>query len=391
MVGKNLNSEFDFSSANQIIFGQGKLAQVGRAAAGLGKKAFVVAGFHNQDFERLLSLLAQNQVAWEIYQVRGEPDVDTIEKGRNIARSAGCDLVISFGGGSAIDTGKAVAALVTNTGEITDYLEVIGKNQPLRIVPLPMIAIPTTAGTGSEVTRNAVISVPEKQVKVSLRSTLMLPRLALVDPQLTLNLPQAVTASTGMDALAQVIEPFVSKRANPMVDLFCREGIRRAAKSLITAYQNGLNEQAREDMAFTSLMGGLSLANAGLGAVHGFAAPLGGMFSAPHGAVCACLLAPVVKINTRALAQRDPGNPALARYSEIAQLVCGNNLATVDDLTTWLEDLRSALAIPRLGTYGVEENDLEMLVEKGAAASSMKANPIVLSKEELYEILSLAL
>jgi alcohol dehydrogenase class IV len=383
--------QFDFSSANQIIFGQGKLSQVGSAAAGMGKKAFVVAGFHNQDFERLTGLLEDRQVAWEAYQVRGEPDIDTVEKGRKAAQETGCDLVISFGGGSAIDTGKAIAALITNSEEILDYLEVVGRNLPLEDTPLPYIAIPTTAGTGSEVTRNAVISVPEKQVKVSLRSPLMLPRLALVDPQLTLSLPPAVTASTGMDALAQVIEPFVSKRANPMVDLFCREGIQRAARSLLQAYQNGLDQMAREDMAFASLMGGLSLANAGLGAVHGFAGPLGGMFEAAHGAVCACLLSPVVKVNVRALAQREPEHPALARYLEVSRLVTGSSKATIEDLTHWLENMRVSLAIPSLKTYGVVEGDLDLLVEKGAAASSMKANPIVLVREELREILEMAM
>jgi alcohol dehydrogenase class IV len=386
-----LNTEFDFSSAGQILFGRGKLAQVGQAAAGLGNKAFVVAGFHNQDVERLLALLQASHVDSVLFQVSAEPDVATVAIGRNLAREAGCDLVISFGGGSAIDTGKAIAALVTNPGDIIDYLEVVGRSQPIKNMPLPYIAIPTTAGTGSEVTRNAVISVPEKQVKVSLRSAMMLPRLALVDPQLMLSLPPAVTASTGMDALAQVIEPFVSKKANPLVDLFCREGIQRAARSLLRVYQNGMDEQAREDMAFTSLMGGLALANAGLGAVHGFAAPLGGMFSAPHGAVCACLLSPVVKINARALSRREPDHPALGRYFEIARMVTGNTAARIEDLTRWLEELRSALSIPRLSTYGVSQSDLEALVEKGAAASSMKANPIVLTKEELSEILYLAL
>jgi alcohol dehydrogenase class IV len=386
-----LNNPFEFSSANQIVFGRGKLSQVGSAASSLGKKAFVVAGFHNQDVDRLLSLLEKNQMTWILFQVQGEPEISTVEEGRRLAREAGCDLVISFGGGSAIDTGKAIAAMVTNPGDILDYLEVVGRNHPLQVPPLPFIAIPTTAGTGSEVTRNAVIAVPEKHVKVSLRSSMMLPRLALVDPELTFSLPGEVTASTGMDALAQVIEPFVSIRANPMVDLFCREGMKRAARSLLLAYQEGSNAAAREDMAFASLMGGLSLANAGLGAVHGFAGPLGGMFSAPHGAVCAGLLSAVVKVNTRALAQRESTHPALVKYREIAQIMTGNSSATISDLTRWLEDLRISLAIPTLRRYGVTKNDLEQLVEKGAAASSMKANPIVLTQAELYEILEVAL
>ncbi len=255
-----------------------------------------------------------------------------IDRARIAARQSRCDLVIGFGGGSAIDTGKAVAAMLTNPGEILDYLEVVGRNQVIKVPPLPYIAIPTTAGTGSEVTRNAVITEPVKQVKVSLRSPLLLPRLAVVDPQLTLSLPPAVTASTGMDALAQVIEPFVSKRANAFVDLFCRAGIKSAAGSLLRAYQTGEDEEAREGMAFTSLMGGLALANAGLGAVHGFAGPVGGLYGAPHGVVCACLLSPVIQVNVRALVAREPDHIALKKYQEIAQLVTGKENATVADL-----------------------------------------------------------
>ncbi len=383
--------QFDFSSAHQVAFGRGKLEITGTAAAKLGKKALVVVGFKGSEVDRLTALLEASGVAWEPFWVSGEPTVQTIEQGKQAALAAGCDLIIGFGGGSAIDTAKAVAALVANPGEVLDYLEVVGNNRPLLVPPLPYIAIPTTAGTGSEVTRNAVIGVPEKQVKVSLRSPQMLARLAVIDPQLTLKLPPSVTASTGMDALAQVIEPFVSKRANPFIDLFCREGIRRGARYLLKAYQNGQDEIAREAMSFTSLMGGMALANAGLGAVHGFAGPVGGMFAAPHGAVCACLLPPVVMVNARALTQREPGHPALARYQEIAEIITGKTGATISDLSGWLEDLRVALAIPSLGQFGVKEKDLPVLVEKGAVASSMKANPIALSSEELREILEMAL
>jgi alcohol dehydrogenase class IV len=290
-----------------------------------------------------------------------------------------------------MDTGKAVAALLTNPGDPLDYLEVVGRSLPLKERPAPFIAVPTTAGTGSEVTRNAVLAVPEKQTKVSLRSPMMLARVALVDPELTYDLPPAVTASTGMDALAQVIEPYVSRRANPLVDLYCREGLARAAHSLLRAYQHGSDPAAREDMAYASLMGGLALANAGLGAVHGFAGPVGGMFHAPHGAVCAALLTPVVMINARALAEREPGNPALARYTEIARLVTGNPSADVAALSHGLDELRDALHIPALREYGITHANLDELVEKSANASSMKANPLTLTREEMKEILEMAI
>ena len=225
-----------------------------------------------------------------------------------------------MGGGSAIDAGKALAAMLTNPGEPLDYLEVVGRGQPLRQPSAPFIAVPTTAGTGSEVTRNAVLAAPERGVKASLRSPYLLPRLAVVDPELTLDLPPALTASTGLDALTQLIEPYVSVRANPMTDLYAVEGLRRAAEALPRAWANGDDREARRGMCWASLLGGLSLANAGLGAVHGFAAPVGGMFPAPHGAVCAALLAPAMEINVEALRRRAPESRALGRYDEVARL-----------------------------------------------------------------------
>jgi alcohol dehydrogenase class IV len=326
-------------------------------------------------------------VLYEQYPVAGEPTVAMVLDGIRMAQAAGCDVVIGFGGGSALDTAKAVAALLTNPGDPLDYLEVIGRGQQIRERPAPFLAIPTTAGTGSEVTRNAVLAVPEQQVKVSLRSPMMLARVALVDPELTYSLPPDVTASTGMDALAQVIEPYVSRRANPMTDLYCREGILRAGRSLRKAYNDGSDQQAREDMAFASLMGGLALANAGLGAIHGFAGPIGGMYPASHGAVCAALLPAAVKINARAMAEREPDHPALRRYAEIAAWVTGSPVAGVAELVQWLEELRADLRIPGLSAYGLAAKDLPVLVEKGMVASSMKANPIILNQTELREIL----
>lgn len=382
---------FEFATAGQVLFGAGVVKEAGRIAAGLGKRALLVTGCSGTMRDRLGALLEAAGVGWEAYPVCGEPSVELVQGAVRAARESGCDLVIGFGGGSAVDTAKATAAMLTNPGELLDYLEVVGRGQAITRQPAPFIAIPTTAGTGSEVTRNAVVAVPERQVKVSLRSPMMLARAALVDPELTYSLPPEVTASTGMDALAQVIEPYVSRRANPLTDLYCREGITRAARSLRRAYHQGQDPAAREDMAFASLMGGLALANAGLGAVHGFAGPLGGMFDAPHGAVCAILLPPVVEVNARALAEREPAHPALARYGEVARLVTGRESATIHDLTRWLDDLRQELKIPGLRQYGVRAEHLDDLVEKGAAASSMKANPLPLTGEELRRVLEMAL
>jgi alcohol dehydrogenase class IV len=325
-----------------------------------------------------------------MFSVHGEPEIGAIQNGTAQAKSESCDIVISIGGGSVIDAGKAIAAMLTNEGEVFDYLEVIGKGKALTKPSAPFIAIPTTAGTGSEVTRNAVLGSPEHRVKVSLRSPLMLPRLALVDPELTHSLSPALTASTGLDALTQLIEPYVCTRANPMTDSICREGMARVARSLRAAVADGSNMQAREDMSIASLLGGLALANAGLGAVHGFAGPFGGMFPAPHGAVCAALLPHVMEMNCRALRSRQPGSEAIRRYNEVALLLTGNSRATADDSVTWVTALVSDLRIPRLSVYGLTRDNAAELVEKAENASSMKPNPIVLTREELSEIIDRA-
>jgi alcohol dehydrogenase class IV len=308
-----------------------------------------------------------------------------------LAKKERCDFVISIGGGSVIDAGKAIAAMLANGGELLDYLEIIGRGKALAKPSAPFIAIPTTAGTGSEVTRNAVLASPAHKLKVSLRSPLMLPKIALIDPELTYDLPPAITASTGLDALTQLIEPFVSSRANPMTDGLCIEGIGRAARSLRAAFRDGQNKSAREDMAVASLFGGLALANAGLGAVHGIAGPIGGMFPAPHGAVCAALLPHVMAQNISALRQRASGSETLRRYDEVARLLTGNAGATADDGVKWVRELVSDLQIKPLGAYGIREEHVANLAAKAANASSMKANPIALTPEELAETLRRAL
>ena len=356
----------------------------------LGRRALVVTGRNPQRAEKLLANLSASGIGAATFSVAGEPEISTVENGVALAKKENCDFVIGFGGGSVIDAAKAIAAMMTNDGELLDYLEIIGRGKALTKPSAPFIAIPTTAGTGAEVTRNAVLASPEHKVKVSLRSPLMLARVAVVDPELTYDLPPALTASTGLDALTQLIEPFVCLRANPMTDGFCVEGIRRAARSLREAVFNGQNKSAREDMAVASLFGGLALANAGLGAVHGFAGPIGGMFPAPHGAICAALLPHVMAANLRALREREPDSDALRRYDRIAALLTGNPHATADDGVEWVRKLVADLPIPKLGAYGIREEHVADFVAKAANASSMKANPIALTPEELAETLRLA-
>ena len=384
-------SAFEFATAAQILFGAGTLKQVGTLASSFGTRALIVTGHTPGRAAALLNMLDAAHVAYRVATVSEEPTVETVRRGLEIARNSQCDFVIGFGGGSAIDAGKAIAALMTNGGDPLDYLEVIGNGRAITQPSAPYIAIPTTAGPGTEVTRNAVLKSVEHQVKVSMRSPLMLPRVALIDPELTYTLPPSVTASTGLDALTQVIEPFVSNAPNPLTDAMCREGMTRAARSLLQAYRHGGDPQAREDMALASLCGGLALANAKLGAVHGFAGPAGGMFPAPHGAVCARLLPVVMAANVNALQERAPDHPALRRYDEVARLLTGNSSAASGDGVAWIYELCQALAVPALSAHGMTAADIPTVAEKAAQASSMKGNPITLTMPEMQEILRQAL
>ncbi len=373
---------FEFATATRIVFGPGTAREIAPAAREMGRRPLLVIGCPRE----LVSIVEGAELL-----VEGEPTLELVRQGVQLARERGCDLVIGIGGGSAIDAGKAIAALMTNPGDVLDYLEVIGQGRSLMAPSAPFIAVPTTAGTGSEVTRNAVLASPEHGVKASLRSPLMLARLAVVDPELTLDLPPAVTASTGLDALTQLLEPYVSARANAMTDMFCLEGLRRAAGALRRVYVNGRDRDARTDMALASLLGGLSLANAGLGAAHGFAAPIGGMFAAPHGAVCAALLPHVMDVNIRALRARGPHSPALDRYQTVARILTGRPDATAEDGVAWVSEICRDLSIPALRSYGLGDEDVPRLVANAAQASSMKGNPIALTPEELTEVLRRAL
>jgi alcohol dehydrogenase class IV len=351
----------------------------------------VVSGRNRARIAPLLDHLEHAGIQSNHFPIAGEPELETIREGVKAAREGEVQFVISMGGGSALDTGKAIAAMLRNPGDVLEYLEVIGLGKSLSQASAPFLAIPTTAGTGSEVTRNAVLGSPEHRVKVSLRSPSMLPAIALVDPELTFDLPPGRTASTGLDALTQLIEPYVSSRANPMTDGFCVEGIPRVAASLRAAVGSGRNHAAREDMAMASVLGGLSLANAGLGAVHGMAGPFGGMFSAPHGAICAALLPHVMEANIRALEERDRTSPALSRYTDIARLLTGKLTADAREGVQWVKMLVEDLKIPRLSIYGAGPADAAELLEKSIRASSMKANPIQLTSTELSKVYHKAL
>jgi alcohol dehydrogenase class IV len=381
---------FEFATAARILFGEGVIKEAGLATREMGKRALLVLGLPEEQVQTLTSSLDENKITWVPFQVQSEPTVELVRKAVTIARLENCELTIGCGGGSAMDVAKAVAALLTNGGDPLDYLEVIGRGKTLAKNSAPCITIPTTAGTGAEVTRNAVLTATDQMVKVSLRSATMLPRMALIDPVLTYGLPPDVTAGTGLDALTQLVEPFVSIKATPISDALCRDGMEMVARSLMQAYRDGSDQAARYDMSLASLYGGLALANAGLGGAHGFAGPIGGMFHAPHGAICARLLPFVTQTNLQALRQRAPESPALARYDQVARLLIGNSTAHGDDCVSWLQDLCAALDIRPLRDYGISQADITVIVEKAAVASSMKSNPISLTKDELTHILEQA-
>ena len=380
---------FEFATAQQILFGPGKITQLPALAAQHALRGcMVITGSSSARVQTVIDLLTHSGVEVTIFSVASEPSVSMLREAVAMAVAARCDGVVAIGGGSVLDTGKAVAALLRNTEDIFEYLEVIGKGRPLEHPSAPCIAVPTTSGTGAEVTRNAVLFSPEHAVKVSLRSVSMLPVAAIVDPELTREVPPATTAASGMDALTQLIEPYTSRRANPLTDALCVEAIPLAARALLKAFHDGADMEARASMSLASLFGGLALANSGLGVVHGFAGPLGGMFDAPHGAICAAILPHGMEANIAHL-KRSPTSEAAAilqRYRVVARLLTGRDAAQPEDGVLFVHELSRELQIPSLAKFGMGPEHAKEVVEKSARASSMKANPVTLSNEELTEV-----
>ncbi|MCY1720257.1 iron-containing alcohol dehydrogenase [Prolixibacteraceae bacterium Z1-6] len=374
---------FSFATASQILFGNHSLEKVPGLVSKMGNKILLVTGKNTERAEVLIKLLP-TEMEITGFKIESEPSTVMIEQGAKIARENNCEMVVGFGGGSVIDGAKAIAALASNEGELMDYLEVIGKGKALERAPLPSIAIPTTSGTGAEVTKNSVIKSLEHNVKVSLRSDLMYPNVAVVDPVLTYSLSPKLTASTGVDALTHLLETFVSNQSNPFIDMICREGLYRISRSLVKAYKNGNDEQARTDMAMASMWGGMALANVKLGAVHGFAGPMGGMFSIPHGEICACLMAAVIQINIEVLTEQGQN---IEKFTELAKILTGSDLAKAEDAIVWADNLIGELKIPSLSQFGLTENDFPELIQKAKVSSSMKGNPVELNDEQLRWIL----
>ncbi len=383
--------QFNFATANSIHFGAGTAKTISSILPANAGPIFLVTGASPYRHKAVIDLLERNGYEIDLYSVGSEPAIETVNSGTRKARQLGTGLVVAIGGGSVIDTGKAIAALVPNHGDAIEYLEGVGKGKPLSEQPLPFMAMPTTAGTGAEVTRNSVIGVPEAQVKVSLRSTSMLPNWAIVDPELTYDLPARVAAYTGMDALVQCLEAYLAKQANPLTDGIAREGIRLAARSIRAASSNTLNREAKSDLCLASLFGGIALSNAKLGSVHGFAGPLGGMIDAPHGAICASLLVSCFQMNLEILERKHPNHASLEKMRDIAVLLTGNPEAKPNYALAWFETLHADLPLESLGKLGLTADRISEAASKAATASSMKGNPIELTQFELEEILENAL
>lgn len=387
---------FAWGLAPRILFGAGSLERLAEEAAALGRRLLLVSGSASLEqsgrLQRLEQAFAQAGLGWQRLSVPGEPTVEMIDQALDEYRGQGLELIIGIGGGSVLDAAKALAGLLPLTDSVQDYLEGVGSDKAYEGPALPWIAVPTTAGTGSEVTRNAVISRHGPDgFKKSFRDERLIARLALVDPDLLLGCPLPQLAANGMDALTQLLESYISSRANPLSRALAWSGMEHFRQGFPRLWDSaGEDAEARSATALASLLSGLCLANTGLGAVHGLAAPLGAIRPIPHGVACGSLLAATVALNCQALSERAPDSPNLNDLAQLGRLLSGRDLpdpvqarqALVEQLEQWSEQWR----IPRLGQFGLLAEDIPWVVAR-ARGSSMQTNPIYLEDRELSELL----
>lgn len=389
-----MDINFDFFTAPEIYFGNGRINELPEHCAKFGKKVLIVKGSSSLEksglLQNILDKFTMQEFTVAIKTVASEPETDLIDHMVEETRTFGADVIVAIGGGSVLDAGKAVAGLVTNGGSIMEYLEGVGAGRHIEKPAVPFIAVPTTSGTGTEVTKNAVISSRKLKFKKSIRHPYLIPKIAIVDPVLTRSQPPQITASCGMDALTQLIEPYVSLKSNPLIDAICQKGIGLVVNSLLRAYKNGEDAQARENMSLASLMGGIALANAGLGAVHGLASPLGAFFPLAHGTACATTLPSVFETNFNALLERGNKTDVAGKFADVARLLTGSaekdNILAMQLGAAWLKDLKKQLNIPSLSKLGIRQTDIPFIV-KESRGSSMKTNPVVLTDDEIRKIL----
>jgi alcohol dehydrogenase class IV len=372
---------FDWLAPGRIRFGAGIFARLAEALPG-ARRFLVATGRRDTLWQKLPALWPG--CALQRWVIPGEPTVDDARLGAEQAREWQADAVLALGGGAVIDAAKSAALLATNPGDVFDYLEVIGSGRPAEHDALPLLAVPTTAGTGSEVTRNAVLASPEHGVKASLRTPRMVPSAAWVDPELTLDCPRAVTANAGLDAITQLIEPFLSPAATSLTDALIRDALPRAVPALRRVLRDPGDRAARADLSYAALISGLALSNAKLGLVHGIAGPLGGRKPIPHGAICARLLPLVLEFNFAGLGETP-------RTRELARLVTGHPEATPEAALTTLRELVSEADIPGFAAGGLAEGDLPALVEQSLRSGSTQGNPVPVTASAVVDLLRAAL
>lgn len=372
---------FSLLTPSEIVFGRGRLAELNERASGMGRRALVV---HGRRPERLAPVFEQlNDIdVVQTLAIAKEPDLDTLMAAIETGKGLGVELVMGIGGGSVMDSAKVLAAMLPSESDLMDHLEVVGQGLPLQSDRLPLILVPTTSGTGAEVTRNAVVDIPAAQRKVSLRDARLLPDLALVDPAMTDGCPKSVTLHSGLDAITQVIEPYLSSRATPFTDMLCVEAIPRGLQAL-KRLMAGESKEARDAMAHVSLFGGLALANSGLGVVHGIAGPLGGLSGAPHGAICGALLPAGIAVNRKHANSDDQQ----ARIARVVHWIAEAFETSPEQALTVFRDWIAENGLPGLASLGVSEQQIVSAADAAASSSSMKANPVPLSREAVESVI----
>lgn len=383
---------FAISRLPRIVFGRGRISELPALAAEYGNKALLVTGAHSfrstPHWQTLVDGLQQRGITWANLSISGEPSPDTIDAAVAQFRSQNIQAVIGIGGGSVLDAAKAIAGLLMNQNSVMDYLEGVGKGLTYRGPSLPFIAVPTTAGTGSEATKNAVLSIQGPEgFKKSFRHECLVPEYALLDPDLLETCPPELIAADGMDAFTQLLEAYVSSKANPLIDALAWSGMEAVHQGFFAAYEG--DAEGRAAMAYAALLSGICLAQVGLGSVHGLASPLGAFFPIPHGVVCGTLVAKATEINVAALKQRNPQHPALVKYAAAGRLLANQPAADTETahelLCGTLQKWTKQLQLPRLGHYGVTLADIPKIVAN-SRGNSMLTNSIVLSDDEVTQI-----
>jgi alcohol dehydrogenase class IV len=376
-----MNNAFSLLTPQEIVFGRGQIAQLNDRARKLGTRALVVHGRSPARLERVFQSLGDLEIV-QTLSITKEPDLQTLIAAVSKGKSLGIEVVLGIGGGSVMDAAKVLAAMLPSETELISHLEVVGQGLPLSARRLPLILVPTTSGTGAEVTRNAVIDVPDAQRKVSLRDAQLLPDLALIDPALTDHCPRLVTLHSGLDAITQVIEPYVSSRSTVFTDMLCVEAIPKGLRAL-QQLMKAETEWARNDLAQVSLFGGLALANSGLGVVHGIAGPLGGLCGAPHGAICGALLPAGIAANRNSVETAE----VRARLDRVIDWIAEVFETPSDQALTLFRQWIADNGLPGLAALGVNEDHITQTAHTAASSSSMKANPVVLPTESIAAIM----